>query len=148
MQFQSVPSYKDVIRHRDMSYLQVTTRSRGRPVGMTITSHRHSGRGSKPRFITYQKRTAMTQTESEAPRRTSPDDEDELLRERVGTCIAEFCGGDMPDGVAVHVVERRVTITGQVEDADIAQRIEKAASTPPGILGVSNQLTTRVPAPR
>lgn len=90
----------------------------------------------------------MMQSESEAPRRTSPDEEDELLRERVGTCIAEFCGGDMPDGVAVHVVERRVTITGQVEDIDIAQRIEKAASTPPGILGVSNQLTTRVPPPR
>nr|WP_315593564.1 BON domain-containing protein [uncultured Cupriavidus sp.] len=90
----------------------------------------------------------MMQTESQAPERTSPDDEDELLRERVGTCIAEFCGGDMPDGVAVHVVARRVTITGRVDDIDISQRIEKAASTPPGILGVSNQLTTRVPAPQ
>lgn len=89
----------------------------------------------------------MMETESQAPGRTSPDDEDELLRERVGTCIAEFCGGDMPDGVAVHVVDRRVTITGLVDDIDIAQRIEKAASTPPGILGVSNQLATRVPPP-
>lgn len=89
----------------------------------------------------------MTQTQGEMPDRTSPDDEDELLRERVGTCIAEFCGGDMPDGVAVHVVNRRVTITGRVDDIDIAQRIEKAASTPPGILGVSNQLSTRVPPP-
>jgi adenosyl cobinamide kinase/adenosyl cobinamide phosphate guanylyltransferase len=31
----------------------------------------------------------------------------------------------MPDGVAVHVVNRRVTITGRVDDIDIAQRIEK-----------------------
>lgn len=89
----------------------------------------------------------MTLTESHAPGRMSPDDDDELLRERVGTCIAEFCGGDMPDGVAVHVVDRRVTLTGRVEDIDIAQRIEKAASTPPGILGVINQLTTRIPPP-
>lgn len=89
----------------------------------------------------------MTQTDAATSSQTSPDDQDEILRERVGTCIAEFCGGDMPDGVAVHVVAKRVTITGQVEDIDIAQGIEKAASTPPGILGVSNQLTTRVPSP-
>lgn len=76
-----------------------------------------------------------------------PEEEDELLRERVGTCIAEVCGGDMPDTVAVHVVDRRVTLTGQVEDIDLAQRLEKAAATPPGVLGVSNQLTTRVPPP-
>ncbi|WP_404994490.1 BON domain-containing protein [Cupriavidus pauculus] len=90
----------------------------------------------------------MTQTANESPERLHSEEEDEQLRERVGTCIAEACGGDMPDGVAVHVVDRRVTITGRVEDIDIAQRIEKAASTPPGILGVSNQLTTRVPPPQ
>ncbi|RZT39568.1 BON domain-containing protein [Cupriavidus agavae] len=86
-------------------------------------------------------------TESEALDRTSPEEDDEMLRERVGTCIAEICGGDMPDSVTVHVVDRRVTLSGQVEDIDLSQRIEKAASTPPGILGVSNQLTTRVPPP-
>ncbi|SDC73584.1 BON domain-containing protein [Cupriavidus sp. YR651] len=87
------------------------------------------------------------QTEDQGAPQASPDEDDELLRERIGTCIAEACGGDMPDGVAVHVVNRRVTITGRVEDVDLAQRIEKAAATPPGILGVSNQLTTRVPPP-
>jgi len=86
-------------------------------------------------------------TETQDTARTSPDEDDELLRERVGTCIAEACGGDMPDGVAVHVVDRRVTLTGRVEDIDLSQRLEKAAATPPGILGVSNQLTTRVPPP-
>ena len=83
------------------------------------------------------------QTETQDTARTSPDEDDELLRERVGTCIAEACGGDMPDGVAVHVVDRRVTLTGRVEDIELSQRLEKAAATPPGILGVSNQLTTR-----
>lgn len=53
----------------------------------------------------------------------------------------------MPDTVAVHVADRRVTLTGQVEDIDLSQRLEKAAATPPGVLGVSNQLTTRVPPP-
>ncbi|WP_454766134.1 BON domain-containing protein [Cupriavidus campinensis] len=87
------------------------------------------------------------QTEDQDTTQTSPDEEDELLRERVGTCIAEACGGDMPDGVAVHVVNRHVTLSGQVEDIDLARRIEQAAATPPGILGVSNQMTTRVPPP-
>lgn len=87
------------------------------------------------------------QTETQDTARTSPDEDDELLRERVGTCIAEACGGDMPDGVAVHVVDRSVTLTGRVEDIDLSQRLEKAAATPPGILGVSNQLSTRVPPP-
>lgn len=86
-------------------------------------------------------------TESQALNETRPEEEDEMLRERVGTCVAEICGGDMPDNVTVHVVDRRVTLSGQVEDIDLSQRIEKAASTPPGILGVSNQLTTRVPPP-
>lgn len=76
------------------------------------------------------------------------DEDDEMLRERVGTCIAEVCGGDMPDTVTVHVVDRRVTLSGRVEDIDLSQRLEKAAATPPGILGVSNQLTTRVPPPK
>ena len=53
----------------------------------------------------------------------------------------------MPDGVAVHVVGRHVTITGRVDDIDIARHIGQAASTPPGILSVSNQLITRPPLP-
>lgn len=90
----------------------------------------------------------MMQTENQASTWVSPDEEDELLRERIGTCIAEACGGDMPDGVAVHVVDRQVTITGRVEDADIARRIAEAAGTPPGILGLTNLLATRVPPPQ
>ncbi|ABF11806.1 osmotically-inducible protein OsmY [Cupriavidus metallidurans] len=88
----------------------------------------------------------MMQTEIQASTWTSPDEEDELLRERIGTCIAEACGGDMPDGVAVHVVDRQVTITGRVEDSDLSRRIAQAAATPPGILGVTNLLVTRVPS--
>jgi hypothetical protein len=96
-------------------------------------------------LLTTLQGTAMMQTEIQASAWASPDDEDEMLRERIGTCIAEACGGDMPDGVAVHVVDRQVTITGRVEDVDIARRIAEAAGTPPGILGITNLLTTRVP---
>jgi len=99
-------------------------------------------------LVTTLQGTAMMQTENQASAWSSPDEEDELLRERIGTCIAEACGGDMPDGVAVHVVDRQVTITGRVEDVDIARRIAEAAGTPPGILGVTNLLATRVPPPQ
>ncbi len=87
------------------------------------------------------------QTETQDTARTSPDEDDELLRERVGTCIAEACGGDMPDGVAVHVVDRRVTLTDRVEDIDLSQRLEKCP--PPRRRAFSacrTSSTTRVPA--
>jgi len=120
----------------------------GRPAGCAFgTSPAFRARHAAALLTTLQG-TAMMQTENQASAWASPDEEDELLRERIGTCIAEACGGDMPDGVAVHVVDRQVTITGRVEDVDIARRIAEAAGTPPGILGITNLLATRVPPPQ
>jgi len=141
-------SYKDARRHSAESFLQATIRECGRPAGCACgTSPALRARHAAALLTTLQG-TAMMQTEDQASAWASPDEEDELLRERIGTCIAEVCGGDMPDGVAVHVVDRQVTITGRVEDVDIARRIVEAAGTPPGILGVTNLLETRVPPPQ
>ena len=72
---------------------------------------------------------------------------DEALCAAVRADITAAFDGRFPEGVTVAVSDRRVSVSGCVDDADAAQRIEKAAAARPGVLGVHNALSLRQPAP-
>lgn len=66
-----------------------------------------------------------------------------LVREQ----IAQAFDGELPRDVTITVDDKRVRLVGTVEDVDIVERITKAASVTPGVLGIHNELQTRVPVP-
>ncbi|WER49330.1 BON domain-containing protein [Cupriavidus sp. WKF15] len=65
------------------------------------------------------------------------------LEAQVRARIAEAFAGSLPQGLAIEVADRRVTLTGCVDSPAVAQEIEKAAAISPGVLGVHNALRTR-----
>lgn len=79
------------------------------------------------------------------PLEPTPEDV-KLAGEIVAAIDAEFDGAP-PEGIDVAVMDKRASIAGCVEDASTAERIEKAASRPAGLLGVHNTLQWRTPEP-
>jgi osmotically-inducible protein OsmY len=71
--------------------------------------------------------------------------EDGKLAEEIMAAIDAEFSGSPPPGIEVVVTDRRASVAGWVEDAPTAERIEKAASTPAGLLGVHNALQWRIP---
>jgi len=65
------------------------------------------------------------------------------VRDRVG----QLWEGRLPEGLVVEIEDRRVTLSGCVQDEAVAQAIERAVAGTPGLLGIHNVLRTRGPAP-
>jgi len=60
--------------------------------------------------------------------------------------VAQLWEGRLPEGLVVEIEDRRVTLSGCVQDEVIAQAIERAVAGTPGLLGIHNVLRTREPA--
>jgi osmotically-inducible protein OsmY len=78
---------------------------------------------------------------------SGPTLEDGKLADEIVAAIDAEFSGSPPPGIEVVVTDRRASIAGCVEDAPTAERIEKAASRPAGLLGVHNTLQWRIPEP-
>jgi len=62
------------------------------------------------------------------------------VRIRIGT----LCDGLLPEGLILEIEGYRITLSGCVEDAAMADAIAAVAASTPGARGLHNRLRTRV----
>lgn len=69
------------------------------------------------------------------------------LAEQVRENVGGLCDGHLPEGLVLEVDEGYVTLSGSVENPQMAEAIERAVASTPGVLKIHNEMETRETPP-